>query len=77
MCVCVCVCVCVCAYVCKYDINVVMLFSYGNSTIEIKIEMLRIPHNAKLIESPLGLSLLCQHNLEHNRVAKALSIMPA
>ena len=41
--------VCVYTYVCKYDINVVMLFSYGNSTIEIKIEMLRIPHNAKLI----------------------------
>ena len=24
----------------------------------------------------LGLSLLCQHNLEHNGVTKALSIMP-
>ena len=40
----VCVCVCVYTYVCKYDINVVMLFSYGNSTMEIKIEMLRIPY---------------------------------
>ena len=25
----------------------------------------------------LGLSLLCQHNFEHNRVAKALSLMTA